>query len=84
MLSPVSNTYSLKQGHQYYYQVQCQLFISGANYAHFLVWTPKEMHIETIHADKSFFESNVTKSEKFYKSCILPEMLAKYCTREIV
>ena len=84
MLSPVSNTYSLKQDHQYYYQVQFQLFICGGNYAHFLVWTPKETHIETILSDKSFFGRNVPKSETFSKLCILPEVLAKYFTREII
>ena len=82
MLSPAQSTYALKQDHQYYYQVQCQLFISGAKYAHFLVWTPNETHIETILPDKSFFEKNVSESENFFKLCILPEILAKYFTQK--
>ena len=39
MLVPIQNTLSLKKDNQYYYQVECQLFISGAKYAHFVVWT---------------------------------------------
>ena len=82
MLSPAQRKYALKQDHHYNYQVQCQLFISGAQHAHSLVWTPHETHIETILQDKSFFEMNASKSENFFKSCILPEMLAKHFTRK--
>ena len=82
MLVPAQSTYSLKKDHQYYYQVQCQLFISGAKYAHFVVWTPQEIHMETILPDKPFFASNASKAENFFKLCILPEMLGKYFTRQ--
>ena len=78
MLSPAQSTYALKQDYQYYYQVQCQLFVSGAQYSHFLVWTQNETHNETILPDKSFFEMNASKSENCFKLCILPEMLAKH------
>ena len=75
MLSPAQSTYALKQAHQYYYQVQCQLFISGAQYANILVWTPNETHIETILPDISFFEKNASESENFLKLCVIPEIL---------
>ena len=78
MLSPAQSTYALKQDYQYYYQVLCQLFVSGAQYSHFLVWTQNETHNETILPDKSFFEMNASKSENCFKLCILPEMLAKH------
>ena len=78
MLVPAQSKYLLKKDHQYYYPVQCQLFISGAKYAHFVVWTPQEIHMETILPDKPFFASNASKAENFLKLCILPEMLGKY------
>ena len=60
MLSPAQSKYALKQDHQYYYQVQCQLFMSGAQYAHVLVWTPNEAHSEAILPDESFFDMNAS------------------------
>ena len=82
MLVPLCRSFALKHEHQYYFQVQCQLAMSGAKYAHFVVWTPKETYTETIYPNKSFFDVNVSKAEKFFQLCVLPELLGKYYTKQ--
>ena len=32
--------------HAYYYQVQCQLFVTGVEYCDFVVWTTKELFVQ--------------------------------------
>ena len=34
--------------HPYYYQVQCQLFVTHAEYCDFVVWTKKDMFIQSV------------------------------------
>ena len=36
----------------YYYQIQCQLFVTKKNYCDFFVWTTKDWHFEWISVDK--------------------------------
>ena len=31
--------------HAYYYQVQCQLFVTGVEYCNFVVWTTKDLRV---------------------------------------
>ena len=38
----------------YYYQIQCQLFVTKKNYCDFFVWTTKDWHFERISIDKEF------------------------------
>jgi len=41
-----TGTYSLKQTHDYYYQVVGQLALSGAKFCDFIVWTKVDFHRE--------------------------------------
>ena len=49
----------LKKSHSYHTQVQVelQLHVTGFRFAHFVVWTEKGMHIETIVRDDEFFNT---------------------------
>ena len=54
----------LKKSHPYHTQVQVQLHITGFPFAHFVVWTEKDMHIEKIVRDDEFFNTHLPKANK--------------------
>lgn len=49
----------LNKNHEYYYQIQGQLHISNRDFCDFVVWTPKEIHIERIQRDDMFWEKKM-------------------------
>ena len=61
----------------YYYQVQCQLGISGF----FVVRTTNSVHIEEIQLDISFFEANVTIANTLVEKAVLPEIIGCWLTK---
>ena len=71
---------SLKKSHPYYYQIQSQLFCTKRSYCDFFVWTEKDFHHERIRFDARFFENCLEESKKFFKHCILIEVLGKFYT----
>ena len=47
-LEYAADSIRLKKEHSYFYQLQTQIFLCQAQFAHFAVWTPKGIHIECI------------------------------------
>lgn len=67
---------SLKRNHDYYYQVQGQLHVTGRTFCYFVVWTTKGLVYEKIERDDQFWEREMElKLEKFYFECLLPELI---------
>ena len=67
--------------HPYYYQIQSQVFLTEANYCDFVVWTTKDLHIERIYPDASFWNALVMKATSFFTKVLLPELVGAYWTR---
>ena len=67
-------TYELKRQHDYYYQVQCQLYCCKLQWCDFVVRTKKELHIERIYRDNNWWEHQIEKLKVFYFSALLPEL----------
>lgn len=65
----------LKRKHNYYYQVQGQLYVTQRQYCDFVIWTPKGISIETIEADKTFISNMVQKLELFYYKHYGPDLV---------
>ena len=57
-----------------------ELHITGFSFAHFVVWTEKDTHIEKIVRDDEFFNTHLPRANNVYKVAILPELLAKWYT----
>ena len=67
---------TLKRSHDYYYQVQGQLAMTGLEWCDFVVWTPHTLHVERIFFDSVFWESKCLPFlSSFYSSVILPELV---------
>ena len=64
----------LSTKHQYYHQVQVQLFVTKAEYCDFVVWLPPQLHIERIFPD-SLYMQNIDTLCSFYFSHMLPYLV---------
>ena len=56
---------------------------SEASYVDFVVWTESDIHIEKILPDQEFWLDIVGKTTKFYKTCLLPDLVGKFYTWSI-
>ena len=74
-------TLQLKRDHSYFYQCQLQMYVTQRGYCDFVIWTPNTLHVERITPDKVLIESALPAVQKFFKRCILPELLGKWYTR---
>ena len=63
----------LKKGHDYYYQIQCELFCTNRQWCD-LVVLAKFLHIERIFADPNFTSKVLPKLRNFYFTAFLPEL----------
>lgn len=61
--------------HDYFKQIQGQLFICNRSYCDFVCWTLKGMHIERIHKDERTFLLIAPKLRLIFFMYVLPELL---------
>lgn len=67
-------TYKLKPKHDYYFQVQCQLYCVNKEWCDFVVRTEKELHIQRIYRDRKWWDQQLPKLMTFYEGALLPEL----------
>lgn len=72
----------LDRKHAYFYQVQMQIAVIGANYCDFVAWNHKDFYCERIFLDENFWQINSKKALLFHERIIMPELLAKYFTKK--
>ena len=70
------------------HQVQAQIFVCDVTYCDFCVCTfsaqeEESVHIERVYKDDTFWDDCVMKAEMFFKTCLLPELLANWYTRPL-
>ena len=56
------NKLALKRRHDYYYQIQCQLYCVDCNWCDVVVKTEQDIHIERIYRDKKWWGLQLEKS----------------------
>ena len=72
-LEIVNDKVQLKRNHDYHYQVQGQMKISGYKFCYFIVFTFKDLHYEVIEFDEAFFEDKMRpKLASFYDNVYCP------------
>lgn len=75
-LEIVEGQLRLKRSHEYYAQVQGQMWVFGVQQSYFIVWTPvKKPLYEKILFDAAYCESLVNKLTIFYRTYVLPCLL---------
>lgn len=77
----------LKKTHPYYFQVQGQMAVVGAQWCDFVVWTNngdlwKSLSVERVMFDELFWDSEILPGLKyFYRFAIVPELLTRRVRR---
>ena len=64
--------------HAYYFQVQMQIFLTGASYGFFVVFAPKFKLFLKVKRNNEFWEQNSKKAEEFFESVLGPEIIGHY------
>lgn len=67
----------LKGTHQYYTQVQMQLFVYNLQKCMFIVWTPNWDHHQIILRNDYFIDSSIPVLTLFFKNHIIPELITR-------
>ncbi|CAG9771483.1 unnamed protein product [Ceutorhynchus assimilis] len=74
--SIINNEITLKQNHNYFYQVQGQLNITNRDFCDFVICTDDDFHIERINIDRELWSTTMLpKLTTFYVNSILPEIV---------
>lgn len=66
---------TLKHNHNYYYQIQGSMAITGAQWCDFIVWSPKQCAVERIPFNPTFWLSTKLYLTSIYYNYILPELI---------
>lgn len=67
-------SYRLKKRHNFYYQVQCQMFCDQRDWCDFVVSTEKDIHVERVYRDEQWWAQQLPKLQDFYFKALLPEL----------
>lgn len=73
----VNGNLELRKGHQYYTQVQVQLYVTGMTVCDFFVWSPRGSCTVQIHRDETFLSTLLPKLHCFFFSNFLPMLCRK-------
>jgi len=63
---------NLNPKHSYWHQVQGEITSVGATWAHFVVWTKKDLHVTLVLKDPNWESINIPKLSNFYLNVLLP------------
>lgn len=81
-LSP-ANDLQVKRNHRFYTQIQTQIFVTQSNHCDLVIWTEQDFVVVRIFPDSEFWEVRLQKAQDFFKKVCLPELLAKYYSKDV-
>lgn len=83
----VDGSVVLKETHAYYFQVQGQMAVVGAQWCDFVVWTNngplwQSISVERVPFDKGFWEKDILPGlQYFYRFALVPELITRCIKR---
>ena len=66
--------FNFKPRHDYYFQVQTQMYCTGRHWCGFVLRTDSKLHIERVLIDKEWQCSNIPKLKQFYFTALFPKL----------
>jgi len=69
---------NLLRNHEYFYQVQTQMYVCDLSYCDFFVYSTKNHILHRVYPDKDKHEEIVEKSQLYFMHIVLPELIAKH------
>lgn len=82
VLNKNGDQYSLERTHEFYYNAQLQMYLSGTDYCDFLLWSTKKAISIKVIADESFWIRAMEQAVLFHEQVLMPELLAKFFTNK--
>lgn len=73
----------LVRTHEYFYQVQAQIFLTKSDFGVFVVWSKSEMLVLKIAKDVCFWNRCVERCHLYFMKIVMPELLGNFYTRSI-
>ena len=70
-----NGTVTLKQKHDYYFQIQGQMAIYRRKWCDFVVYTPADISVQRIKFDSNLWETMCAKLTDFYNTAVVPELV---------
>ena len=65
----------LNNSHNYWHQVQAEMAVLGTKWAHFVVWTTKDIHVVFVPKDENLEKNNIPLLSDFYLNTLLPSFI---------
>ena len=75
-----TETFSMRESHNYYYQVQLQMYVAKAAFCIFAVYTNVDLVHVTVLPNVSIIEKLLIKAKLYFCEVVLPQVLAKHFT----
>jgi hypothetical protein len=66
--------FRIKKRHDYYFQVQAQMYCDQRSWCDFVLCTEKEIHVERIYCAPQWWTEQLPKLKTFYFHSLLPEL----------
>ena len=67
----------LKEAHNYWHQVQGEMVAANVSWAHFVIWTTKELKVIYVSRYNGWAETNIPKLTEFFIREFLPRCIEK-------
>ena len=64
----------LDTNHNYYYQIQCQLYCDKKQWCDFVVKTENDLYVERVYRNETWWSTQLKTLEDFYFNALLPEI----------
>ena len=74
---------TINRNHEFYTQIQLQLYVTGFREAHLVLWSPREILITVVNRGEVFIVSMVEKLDAFFQHVILPELITRRLETDI-
>ena len=71
------SSFYLEESHEYFYQVQLEMYCTGTSYCDLVVWTPKEHLIVRVNRDDDFIDNLTITCSNYWVEVILRELLLR-------
>ena len=77
----VAGKIQLRKSHQYYYQIQTQVFVCNVDYCDFVIWTEEGLLHDRMEPDHALWDEICERATGFFKRAVLPELVGKYFSK---
>lgn len=78
-----NSEYFLNREHEYYYQVQMQMFLTEVEHCDFVVWSNIKLIRIRVYKDEAFWNAKYEVASKFFRKVLLPELYSCYFSEKM-